>query len=307
MDPTQLTQPPQQAGQQNLPQNPVNETKPERIPIKSLRTYQGDVEEAMAKNKYSATTILVAEQRKREDSPRLTQKPANLETRNKFFTVLGISLLFLGGIVVSAVYYVKTNEEVVIERKTKTIIEFSVEKNISVSSSTKDSLISRIISEKNSWKEVVNSVLYLNLKDSGNNPEKIERVLSLITPNIPSSLLRSFEDKYMFGVISYDTNELFIILTTKDYASAYSGMLRWEKDMATDFEKIFDVTKNTGTSSELFIDEAIRNKDLRVLRGVDKKTKLVYSFVDKNTLVITKNENIFNAILAKYLVSQNVR
>jgi hypothetical protein len=84
-------------------------------------------------------------------------------------------------------------------------------------------------------------------------------------------------------------------------------MLKWEKDMPSDLEKIFEIPKDNSTTTKVFIDEAIRNKDLRVLKDINNKTVLVYSFIDKNTLVITKNENLFNAILAKYLTSQNVR
>lgn len=287
------------------PKQPESQ-KEDRTPIKSLRTYQGDVEEALHKNNFSATTILVAEQKRRESAPRVAEKHINLEARNKFFTVLGIALLFIGALVVTAVYYVRSHQQVVIEQKTKALMEFSVEKTFATASSTRDSLISEIISEKNSFKNIVNSVLYINTTDSSGNPEKVERVLSLLAPNMPASLARSFDDKYMLGIFSYDTNEAFIILTTSDYASSYAGMLKWETGMQSDLGKVFDVQQNASTTNT-FVDEALRNKDLRILRDAQGKTTLLYSFIDKNTLVITKNENIFNAILAKYLTSKNTR
>src|SRR4051812_18957147 len=65
--------------QEKTPEFPVQkqEAPPDRVPIKSLRTYQGDVDEVMAKNKYSATTILVAEQKRRVESPQKVIKPVN--------------------------------------------------------------------------------------------------------------------------------------------------------------------------------------------------------------------------------------
>lgn len=280
--------------------------KDERVPIKSLRTYQGDVEEAMSKNKYSATTILVAEQKRREEAPapRVVEKPINLEVRNKFFTVVGISIVLISILIVSAVYYVRANEQVVIEKQTKAIIDFVEEKKLPIASSTRDSLISAIVLEKNSFKKPANSVLYINTLTNEVEPVEVQKVISLLAPNMLPSLARSFSGEYMLGIFSFDSTEPFIILKTEDYASSYAGMLKWEKDMINDLGKLFGIP--AGTSS-VFEDEAIRNKDLRIVKDAENKTVLTYSFLDKNTLVITKNENIFNAILAKYLTSKNVR
>jgi hypothetical protein len=84
-------------------------------------------------------------------------------------------------------------------------------------------------------------------------------------------------------------------------------MLKWEKTMAQDLGGLFEIPADTGTSTEIFLDEALRNKDLRILQDNGGKTILLYSFIDKQTLLITKNENVFNAILAKYLTSKTTR
>ena len=279
--------------------------KEEHVPIKALRTYQGDVEEALQKNKYSATTILVAEQERKERAPRMLE-PVNTEGWNKLFIILGFILLFVGVIAVAGVYYFKSNQKVVIDKTTRALIAFSVEKTFSVASSTREQLFSKIVSEKQTLKSPVNSVLYLNTTASDNTPENIGKILELLAPRMPASLSRAFENEYMVGIYSYDINAPFIILTTKDFGSSYSGMLKWEKDIVTDLGKIFEIPINFGGVTG-FTDKALRNKDLRVLVDSNNKTLLLYSFIDKNTLVITKNEDIFNAILAKYLVGKNVR
>ncbi len=135
----------------------------------------------------------------------------------------------------------------------------------------------------------------------------ISEVLGLLAPRMPASLVRAFENKYMLGVYSFDTNEPFIILTTNDFPVAYSGMLKWEKDMVADIGKIFNISVVNSEPPLAFTDEALKNRDLRVLKDNENKTILLYSFIDKNTLVITSNENIFNAIIGKYFVSQQNR
>lgn len=274
-------------------------------PIKSLRTYAGDVEEALGQGKSSAATIMIAEQKRRENSPVLSQRPVNLEFRNKTFIMVGMSLLVLGLIVVGSVYYLSSSQKTTTEKNTKAVIAYTTEHKLDVASSSRDQIINKIISEKSGFKQAPNSVLYINTL-SGNSELPVENLLALIAPRMPSSLARAFEDKYMVGIYSFDTNEPFIILTTKDYPSAYSGMLKWEKDMATDLGKIFQISP-ANQIQLTFADEALKNKDLRIMQNADKKTILLYSFIDKNTLIITTNENIFSAILGKYLINKQIR
>jgi hypothetical protein len=100
---------------------------------------------------------------------------------------------------------------------------------------------------------------------------------------------------------------LFILISVKDYAESYAGMLIWEKDMPKDLGEIFKVSSSLSSTTSLFTDEAIKNKDLRVLKDQNKNTVLLYSFVDKNTLLITTNEDVFSALLGKYQLKEQTK
>lgn len=281
--------------------------KPE-VQIKNLRTYQGDVEEAIAKNHFTTSTILIAEQkRKTQNETSNPEQARNSGARNKFFILTGTLFLILGITTVGVVFYLKSRNTAVIVQNTKALMGFSEEKMISVSGLNREKIMDDIISEKQSANLQVNSVLYINTVNTENEPENLENVLSILAPNMPPSLSRSFDKKYMLGIYSFDSNEPFIILTTSDFANSYSGMLKWEKDMVLDLGKIFSIPQFTGSSTPEFKDEAMKNKDLRVLKSSDKKTVLLYSFIDKNTLVITANGDILNAIIGKYNISKQIR
>ena len=277
-----------------------------RTPIKSLRTYQGDVEEALSKGNASAGTIMIAEQKRREREQAKTGGPISPK-RNKLFMITGAVLVLIGILSVGAIYYIKSKEQVVLIQKTKTLISFGEEKTIPVASSTRMGFIKNLVAEKNSFKLSVNSVLYIDTTGTDGAPANISSVLSLLGPNMPASLVRSFENKYMIGVYSLDTNAPFIILTTNDFASSYAGMLKWEKDMVTDLGGLFGIIQDTSPSLDTFSDEALQNKDLRVLKDPLGKIVLLYSFIDKNTLVITGGENVFTAITGKYLISKQTK
>jgi len=285
-----------------------NKKKEERIPIKSLRTFQGDVQEAISKNNYSATTILVKEQVRKQENPVETAEVlGKSNARNKTFILFGIFFIVVGIVSVAALYYIKSNEEVIIEKQTKAIIAFTEESPVSMTAVTRKEIFEKIIENKNKNGLVVNSVIYINplIND---NQIPTENLLSAIAPSMLPSLTRSFDKEYMLGVYSYDTNEPFIILTVKDYSLSYPGMLKWEETMANDLGEIFNYSPNTSsTTQRIFVDEVIKNRDIRVLKDSVGNSVLLYSFVDRKTLVITKNENMLSAIVGKLIISKQVK
>jgi len=287
-----------------------NKTKPqERVPIKSLRTYQGDVQEAIEKNKYSSTTILVTEQKRKLESPVDPEKENQInKNRNKTFIILGVALIVIGLVSISTLYYIKSNEKINVEQRTKSIITFSEEKTIDIGTTNEIDFALKVKELSNSWNMAVNSVLYLNLLINGNEAG-VENTLSLVAPNMPPSLVRSFGEKYMFGIYSFDTNEPFIILTVNDFSLAYPGMLKWEKDLVKDLGGMFGavVSENASTSTPVFTDETVKNKDLRVARDSSGNPILLYSFIDRKTLIITKNQNILSALVDKMIINKQVR
>jgi hypothetical protein len=276
--------------------------------IKSLRTYQGDVEEALHNNNFSASKVLIAEEERKREKPDLStlEAPKNTEARNKFFLTLGGLLLVLGIITVSAVYYIKSQNQVAIVQKTKTILPFSQEKPIITTNLSIANIISTIVSLKQSFNLPLNSILYINLEKNEGAQESLENFLSILGPSMPASLKRSFVGKYMLGVYAFDSNTPFVILKTNDFSTSFAGMLKWESNMPYDLDKIFDLKENA-SSTNTFFDESIKNKDLRVMKDLAGKTIFLYSFIDKNTLVMTKTESVFSAILNKYLINQDVK
>ena len=276
--------------------------------LKSLRTYEGDVQEIMAKNKTSISSIVAAEQNRRDRTMINTEGEIENRAKNKFYILAGSLLLILGLITLGAVYYIHSNntKETTV-KKNKTIISFAQESVVPVTNSTREQMLNTIIREKKSFTMPVNSVLYLNTSDQLHTPANIESVFTLLAPRIPPTLARSFGSQYMIGIYSFDTNEPFILLTTDDYGNSYAGMLKWEPDIVRDIGVLFGARTENGTSTPNFQDRSLKNRDLRIFKNDSGKTTLLYSFIDKHTLVITTNENIFSAILSKYLLSTQTR
>jgi hypothetical protein len=107
----------------------------------------------------------------------------------------------------------------------------------------------------------------------------------------------------------------FIVLKTSYYANAFSGMLKWEKNIYSDLKNILDLKnesfETTGTTTDsyslktsMFYDGIISNRDSRILRDGQNKTLLIYSFIDNETLVIASNENLLKTLTQKLTIKR---
>jgi hypothetical protein len=338
--------------------NKPTEQKPisNKGPLKTLRTYQGDIEEILSKTNGSVASVAIAETRRKDEerkeaavrqkddlipetkaesvqksepipqtekqikaSKTLSSLPQQqstdtfvyntrpepqealaLEVKNRFFFSVGVALLSLGIVILGIVYYMKSKDTIVAVNQEKTIISYTDKKEFNIASSTKKDFVNFINKEKQNLKPGTNSVLYIRTTD-GDSVANIKNVMTIIAPRMPSELSRSLSEKYMFGIYSMDTSEPFILLTGNDFGLNYSGLLQWEKGMASDLGAIFSLPADATVTFE---DEALKNKDLRIVRGQDRKTVLLYTFLDKNTILITSNEGVFSAILGKFTTSQ---
>jgi hypothetical protein len=276
-------------------------------PLQSLRTFQGDIESLVDHGKTSVVSIAMAEQKREEERPETKIKPDEpsffSELRNKSFVTAAIIILILGVAIVSGVFALRYFTVPASIQVATTLVSFNKEVALNVASSSRETLVSQIQNDIQTFSMGENSILYLNT-----NGTDSQTFMQLLAPSIPPVLLRSLNASYMVGVYAFNGNEPFIILTTSDYASSFSGMLAWEKTMPEDLGEVFTIPAHTSTdTSYIFTDEQLSNKDLRILKDQNGKTILLYSFLDKNTILITANEDIFSAMLGKYETSQLVR
>src|ERR1700733_4737111 len=120
--------------------------------VKSLRTYQGDIEEALAKNNGSISSVVIAEQKRREKTLDEPVQQAKSQTRNKFFLFIGIILALIGIISVAIVYsYVTGMNHVVVVQKVTTPITYSQEDDLPVALATRATLVATLQKETQSF------------------------------------------------------------------------------------------------------------------------------------------------------------
>lgn len=165
------------------------------------------------------------------------------------------------------------------------------------------------------------------------------QLLSILSPDIPGDLARTIEPVYLLGVHSFDENQTFIILRVDSYQQAYAGMLAWETYMAQQLQPLFSrtpsphlpavtassapIASSTTASSTVasstevaasstppvqaptlplfnrFVDRIVENHDTRVLLNDNGDIVLLWTFLDRSTLVITTNENTLHEVIRR--------
>jgi hypothetical protein len=167
---------------------------------------------------------------------------------------------------------------------------------------------------------------------SGNSAQEIAAsdLLYAFMPNIPQELLRTLEPTYLLGVHSFDENQSFLIVRADLYEVAYGGMLKWERTLFDDLTPLFVrtpsvriedvptipvepiISTSTATSTatstvpvaqpprivqKVFVDKVIENRDTRSILNEAGDVLLLWTFLDRNTILITTNEYTLREII----------
>jgi hypothetical protein len=104
-------------------------------------------------------------------------------------------------------------------------------------------------------------------------------------PNLPRSISEAH--------LGYSDAEHIFVLKVTDAVTAFGALLLWEPNMATEFAPLFNYEARSITSVE---DVTIKDSDVRILKS-NGETILVYGFIDKNIIVITKSLEAYEATL----------
>ena len=283
-------------------------------PIKALRTYRGDVEESIQNKKTSIVSIAIAQQKHREEEENEKTAAKREVPQNAVAIVLSAILVITGiGSLFIFLYAKYEQERAVVTLYERTIIPADASEHLVLASQTREETIATIRERVAATEEKIGSIVYFNFfeKETGVSVSlKATTLLSFISPSIPPYLERSFEKDYMFGLYVSAQNEPFLILKTNSFETAFSGMLSWEDTIIDELGNLFikDTTLLAETDKKgNFKDRIIKNKDARIVKDVNGNTVLLYSFLDKETILITTQEEVFVEIFRRYLNSKLVR
>lgn len=203
-------------------------------------------------------------------------------------------------------------------------------------SSTRAELMQALVSAKNDVLLSLGLVARLLVVKPAAADDTVSEVgapefLQTLAPSIPPELVRTLEPRMLLGIHSFDENQAFIILKADSYDVAYRGMLAWEASMRGDLTPLFARTPAvrprvdapapaaTSTASSTasttpaveqqvqqapfftgnFIDQIVENHDARVILNEEGDILLLWTFLDRSTIVVTTNAQTLRELISR--------
>lgn len=305
----------------------LSNNAPEKtVDMQNIRTFQSDVANAVKTDNVSLIKIALAEKKRQERQGTLDSVLQVQESSNTgvFIGIAAVLVIFAAGALF--LYFALKTETVVPDTGLVSISvpAFETEKNVDIDIRNKDSNdIERLLQAEKTAELPIGSierVRFTATNELGATRElSAEEWLAFMRVRAPSSLLRSFEPGFIYGIYSITPRDSFIILKILSYDNAYAGMLEWETSMEDDIggvivNKKLDVIGEDGLTStttqqenNVFVDRVISNKDTRVLLDKNGKIKILYSFIDQNTLVIASGESVLREVIFRLTTGRITR
>lgn len=303
---------------------PLATPKKDEATVQALETYQGDIEKLVQDKNMSVVSIAAAEAGRRETAaPPAKTSLQDLRPRiiKSIMVVAGVLLLIAAGAAI--IYVTKPAPAVNISTASTPTPFINVDSTLAfiVPPGVKRGAAMNALQAQRqnislSLGLIARLYLALSLDPTTQKltPLSAEQLLTILAPNAPASLLRAVEGKpYILGIHSVTGNQPFVILQTDSYEQAFSGMLQWEQYMAQDLSPFFSnpphvyINEENGTSTSQepvfvrtgFVDRIVENQDTRALEDSRNTILLLWSFVNRNTLVITTNESTLREIVGR--------
>lgn len=290
--------------------------------IKALRTFESDVLEALKRQKTSTVDIVTAEQiRPKEEVEETILPPVEPEHPGRSRLLLTISGIFVvAGIIAGGAYWFlqpKKPPAAPVTAAGQTIIAIDLIKTIDFTNLTHKQSVEAVQKERDAATLRVGATEAVTFtertEDESIRELSAEEFISRIAPSIPPSLGRALDKEFVFGLIGYDGNQPFLILRTKEFETAFDGLLQGEIDLYREAGSIFVPGKGplprlstsslayfgTDPNTQVFRDKVVRNLDTRVVVNSANKVIFLYAFADQATIVITTNEKTFTEIIEK--------
>ena len=221
-----------------------------------------------------------------------------------------VILLALGGAAIPTVQYFLNQKTVPVPIATETtIIPFDHKETITLPKTSHTDLINAISklpanAVNVEYVQIFQTNLDANQKTT-TSKMPADTFSSIFGPNMPSSLVRSFDGDYMYGVDGIKHPRFFILLKTSAYDQTFAGMLKWEPKMISDLTPVLNILAKAAGQS--FTDKVITSKDVRAIVQSDGTISFLYGFIDNQTLLITTDTTTFQDITNRYVAARFVQ
>ena len=313
------------------PALPVTPTPPaaQQEGVRSIETYRGDIENLVKDKNVSVLSIAAAEAARRGSHQSDAIAPSTPKQSSGLLKTIGLyalGLVLLVGASGALAYIVERPTSVATPPAAPAAPFIAVDdtKDITIAGGTpRASLMGSLTAARDSTSLSLGLIARLLVTVASTTPAGTQVLMpidaqsffTIIAPNMPGALLRTISPTYLLGVHVYTTNAPFLILHVDSYEQAYAGMIAWEPYMQQDLAPLFTTAapihipeEGIATSTPApsvqffqtgFTDSIVENHDARVIQNSSGDISLLWTFIDRNTLVIATNSTTVREIISR--------
>lgn len=287
-----------------------------------IRTYQSDVEEMMQKQHVSKTTIALAE----SERARQQEEPAESASPTKIFSIgnalplqtdwnwrlialVSTGAMLIAGIGIGAYFFWRTPPSPLVapatQEKPKTTATIALQ-----GKETRAGAIALLQRSMEAISVPQNELRAIPVTASG-AALSTPTLFTMLQATTPSALVRALGSAPVLGLHGFQGGQPFLLFSVSSYDNAFPSMFSFEETLLDDIGPLFGVSSrellaNVGSTTAealqnriVFKDVVIRNKDARAAFSPQGTIVFLYSFIDKQTLVLTTNEETLKALIGK--------
>lgn len=303
---------------------------------KTIRTYQADIADAIRNDNVSMIKVALAEKKRQEKRGSFDETVLGEKKSRLMYIVAGtVAVIVLVGLAGAFVFFGAQKAEEVFTQNTPPESIIFTESRIGINVDGRDGddlsrLVKREKDEKLPLGEMKEIVL---VTGTSSRPILTQEFFDITNSRVPDTLNRSLSDQFMLGIYSFSPYDTFAIFKVGFYDNAFAGMLEWEDSLQSDIGDFFIARKPapvvTGSSTDAvstpseastppdssigifngdrFVDRVVQNHDARVLIDKYGNTLLLYTFLDKDTLVISSSDKALKEVMYRLTTGRIAR
>lgn len=275
-------------------------------PTASLRTYRNDALTDVQTKELSREKIAGIERERRDRTGIILPTTTQSSSRFPLFLTLGFCVLLLG-VGGTAWYLSRSHTTVSNTPAIYTSALFISEKEVSIPlGSDRLALLQALSNARRETTLSGNETAHLHITTQEGVSAQAPDILRVLDIKAPGTFIRTVGDTLMVGSIGKEQAP-FIIIKVRNFESAFAGMLEWEKNMSIDLAPLFgDPVRRTYDQAALtddhtrpafFVDDVLRNTNVRILYNEIGEERLLYAFANPETIIITSSHTALTALM----------
>lgn len=302
MDP--LPRQPDQIPLPPMSENPPVKTGHEKH-VAPIRTLSSDLAEAMREKGGSVVKIAIAEDEKHR---REKEEASPVSKINLKFIIIGVLIIFIAiGTIVGIVIYKKSTSVATPDKAVlpPSIVRAESAGALDITGKSAQGIadsIQAIVKNPGISLGTMENIVPVQGATSAGRRIPAPEFLSDLGTHSPDQFSRSLSNDFMLGVYLYDHSNLFLVLRGTAHDIMLSGMLQWEPKLLQDMSPLFGIDlagDNASLVGAPWKDVVIKNHDTRAVMDKSGSPTLFYSFMDDNTIVITRDQNTLSEAIRR--------